>query len=290
MATHSTPPTRRLNVDWTLHDVQHWIPGRPHASHVSSAMHLVLPEGERAFCRVLSAATPLIEDPALLAEVRGFVGQEAQHARAHGKAGTRLLELNRRAAVARRLTECCLWLLFGRGRPSARIVLMWRLALVAAVEHLTSELGVWAMRDARYREHGADPLVSALVSWHGAEEVEHRSVAFDAHAAVQKHGAHATRVVAMLVVAPVALGLWAVVAQLLACGDKSLPIHKRLVTVAHVRRGIADGLTPDAGVMVSGIRQFLRRHYHPSTHVPPDVVAAAEKYLVSDEAQQLLAG
>jgi predicted metal-dependent hydrolase len=288
---HATRPllVRRLNIDWATRDVQHWIPDRPHASHVASAMHLILPEGERAFCRVLGAAVAHIDDPAVLLQARGFIAQEAQHAKAHALAASRLQELNPAASSAIRLTERCLWVLFGKKRPSKRFVLMWRLALVAALEHLTTALGAWSSAESRYREHGADPLMTTLVLWHGAEEVEHRSVAFDVHANVQRRGIRLTRAVAMLVAAPVALLLWAAVAQRLALNDKTLPRHKRLITPAHLRRGIADGLTPDVIDLVKGACAFVARDYHPSTHIAPNVVAAAETFLAGDEVQSVIA-
>ena len=61
----------------------HWIPGQPFASHMWNALHLMLPAGEHAFCRVFNQALPLVTDEKLRADVQAFVRQEAMHARAH---------------------------------------------------------------------------------------------------------------------------------------------------------------------------------------------------------------
>jgi predicted metal-dependent hydrolase len=289
MTRHHELPTRRPEFSWADRDVQHWIPGHPYAAHVLNAMHLGLPAGERAFCRVLGSAEAHIEDPAVREAVRGFIAQEAQHARTHARAGVHLAEVNTRVVTAGRLAEGTVHVLFGKKRTHNRYLLVWRLALVAAAEHLTTALGEWIMVRARLDEYGADRDMLTLFAWHGAEEVEHRSVAFDAHAAVQKRGLRLTRMAAMALCAPVTLGMWMVTAQHLAWGDRNLP-GRRLLRPAHLRRGADAGVLPDLFALLRGAAAFTRRDYHPHTHVTPETAAAADAYLASDEMQRVLAG
>ena len=84
------PPHHRLEqrkVRFDFADTPlHWVPGEPEASHIMNSLHLILPAGEFWFCRVYNKALPLVSDPLLAEDVRGFVRQEAQHARAHDSA------------------------------------------------------------------------------------------------------------------------------------------------------------------------------------------------------------
>ncbi len=53
------------------------------ATHTMNVLHIMLPPGERWFCDVYREALPLITDDKLRDDVKGFIGQEATHARAH---------------------------------------------------------------------------------------------------------------------------------------------------------------------------------------------------------------
>ena len=60
-----------------------WIPGHPVASNVISLLNVVLPAAERWFVETFNEALPLVKDPQLADEMRGFIGQEATHADVH---------------------------------------------------------------------------------------------------------------------------------------------------------------------------------------------------------------
>ncbi len=57
--------------------------------------------------------------------------------------------------------------------------LIERLAIIAAVEHITAFLGDWVLNADGLDRAGIHPTMLDLLRWHGAEEVEHRSVAYD---------------------------------------------------------------------------------------------------------------
>src|SRR3954447_13115663 len=57
----------------------HWIPDHPVASNVISLLNIVLPAAERWFVATYDEALPLVKDPRLAEDMRGFIGQEATH-------------------------------------------------------------------------------------------------------------------------------------------------------------------------------------------------------------------
>lgn len=160
-----------------------WIPGHPAASHIINGLNLLLPEGEHWFVEVFNEALPYIRAPKLAEDVRGFIGQEYTHAETHAQAIPELLERNGftveplleqaryvfRRALAPKVDGTA------RQRHNHMVERIW---LVAALEHYTAVLGDFALNNS-WSEHNADPVVTDMFRWHGAEEVEHRSVAHD---------------------------------------------------------------------------------------------------------------
>lgn len=84
--------------------------------------------------------------------------------------------------------------------------LIFRLGLIAAIEHMTCVLGNYVLRNNTWEKLGADPVLLDLIRWHGAEEVEHRCVAFDVYKAVG--GGYLSRYYLSLIVTPLIFALW----------------------------------------------------------------------------------
>ena len=61
----------------------YWIYDNPFATHLINSVHLILPVGELAMCRIFNEALPYVTDEKLRSDVRGFIVQEAQHSSAH---------------------------------------------------------------------------------------------------------------------------------------------------------------------------------------------------------------
>ena len=61
---------------------------------------------------------------------------------------------------------------------------MLRLGLIAAVEHFTCILGKYALENTQWDQDQADTVVLDILRWHAAEEMEHKSVAFDVYRVV----------------------------------------------------------------------------------------------------------
>lgn len=205
---------RKVQFDWSQTPLE-WIPGQPFASHFINEINLLLPAGEFWFCKLYNKALPHITDEKLRADVQMFIRQEAMHARAHDAAITGYL--NQHGIETRSNTRQEDWLFdtaladepFGQKLPKflEKRWLIFRLGVVAAVEHMTCVLGNYVLRNKSWDRAGADPVLLDLLRWHGAEEVEHRNVAFD----VYKHlgGSYPSRYYLASITMPVVIGLWA---------------------------------------------------------------------------------
>lgn len=173
---------RDVHFDWHGTPL-HWIPGQRVASNTISVLNLLLPEGERWFVETFNEALPHVRDEELATAMRGFIGQEAMHAEAHDKVLWEFLAANGVDATAfQRQME---WVFRRTLGPRANLseqeqfsYLTERLWLIAAIEHYTAILGDFALNNS-WDEAGAAPAMVDLFRWHGAEEVEHRSVAHD---------------------------------------------------------------------------------------------------------------
>lgn len=204
---------RKVVFDWSETPVE-WIPDQPFASHFINEINLLLPAGEFWFCRLFNQALPLITDETLRREVKSFMRQESMHARAHEGAIADYLqhhgiETERARAFEHQLFER----LLGdaplgiklRGR-AARQWLVFRVGIVAAIEHMTCVLGNYALHNHQWDRAGADPTLLDLLRWHGAEEVEHRCVAFDLYQHLG--GRYPSRYYLASIAMPVIFGLW----------------------------------------------------------------------------------
>ena len=191
----------------------HWIYNDVYSSHVINGINLLLPLGELWFCRVYNKALPLVTDPQLRADVKGFIRQEAAHARAHGDGGAQAFLEQHGFSIAE--YEARVDWLFGQFLGEAPLGikalerkslekpwLVLRVGVIAAIEHFTGMLGQWSLDSRGWDE--ADPVMADLFRWHLAEEVEHRSVAFDLfeHLCKTELGFYVSRQALMAVIFP----------------------------------------------------------------------------------------
>ncbi len=189
-------------VHFDLSDVPlHWIPAHPVASHVISVLNIVLPAMERWFVVTLNEALPLVKDPKLADDIRGFIGQEATHADVHEQALHEFMVA--RGVDPQPLLDQVEFFIShalgptGSTDPRRRLNhLCDRLWLMAAIEHYTALLGDFALNSS-WDHYLAHPTMVDLFRWHGAEEVEHRNVAHDV--AAYFHNSYPDRIRSMVV-------------------------------------------------------------------------------------------
>ncbi|MBK1783410.1 metal-dependent hydrolase [Prauserella cavernicola] len=258
----------------------HYIPGEPMATHVINVMHLVLPEGERAMSKALAEALPLITDPRLHEEVVGFIGQEATHASSHEGAREHLATLGLAVEPVARAMDWLVDTVLGEHGLGGRARHAWlceRLGLFAAMEHYTAVVGDWLLHADQLERQGMHPTMLDLIRWHGAEEVEHRNVAFDAFMHVD--GSYARRVRTSLLASLTLATLFLSTARHLYRTDPTPgPRPWWLRELAGATRR---GMIPSAGIFLTEIPKYLRPGFHPSQLGPMDT---ALRYLARSPA------
>ncbi|GAA3191624.1 metal-dependent hydrolase [Actinocorallia longicatena] len=274
---------RDVHFDWTSLPA-HWVPGEPLATHVMNVLHLLLPAGERWFVEVFKQSLPLIQDEKLRRDVLGFIGQEAMHARAH----TGVLEhFTATGLDCTPFTDQVEWF-FGRvlgDRPGLRggTATEWlveRLAIIAAIEHVTAFMGDWILNADGLDRAGTDPTMLDMLRWHGAEEVEHRSVAFDLFTHVD--GRYRRRVQAMTITGPMLLMLWRRGVRFFYATDPALR-HLSRPKLGDLKDTAARGVTPAISHVNRKIAAYYSPRYHPSREGSTEQAVA---YLASSPAAQ----
>lgn len=255
---------RDVWFDWANLPV-HYVPGEPFATHFCNVLHLLLPAGEEFFVELFKQALPLIKDDQLRLDVQGFIGQEATHAQAHT---TVVDHLAAKGMDMSPFTDQVKWLfekLLG-DRPKwskwrQQEWLLERVSLVAAIEHYTAILGEWILDTPQLDDIGTDPVMLDMLRWHGAEEVEHKAVAFD----VMKHlrVGYWRQVRTQVAVTLLMLWLWVRGLRFMYSVDLELPAGSKprwrdWFIVA--RRG----LVPAPFQFVLAITAYYKRGFHPS--------------------------
>ncbi|WP_310713319.1 metal-dependent hydrolase [Streptomyces lydicus] len=283
---------RRVSFDWRETPLL-WIPGEPTATHVINVLHLLLPAGERWFVKVFKEALPLVRDEQLLKDVKGFMGQEATHSVQHSYVLDHLAHQGLDTRPYTRHVDFLFEHLLGDKPPfgvpvPAREWLRFRLSLIAAIEQFTAVLGDWVLDADGLDRAEPDPAMLDLLRWHGAEEVEHRAVAFDMyqHTGGEDPARRARRILGMAVTAPVLLYLWGWGAAYLLRHDPQLAAPSRYSLRAH-NRAVRRGLLPTWRELGAAIPRYLRRSYHPSQE---GSLRTAVAYLASSPAARAAAG
>ncbi|HYW02424.1 MAG TPA: metal-dependent hydrolase [Gammaproteobacteria bacterium] len=164
-----------FNIDSSL--PRYWHSGDPWISHFFNGLSVMFPDGERFFIDSVRHYRDRIEDPKLLEQVRGFIGQEAMHGREHQEYNETLQALGLRVDVL----EARLRKLLKFVRENAPH--QEQLAATCALEHFTAIMADVALRNPEVFEN-VHPVYQALWRWHSIEETEHKAVAFDVYKAM----------------------------------------------------------------------------------------------------------
>ncbi len=174
----STITVRRPQFEWPSDLPVLPIPSDPSRSCELVALSFTLPYLEPYLIRTMRTAAKEVDDPALRADMKAFSGQEAQHYRQHARINDVVrAKLSPGAAARMRALEDGLEADYRR--YSDHRSLAFNLAYAEGFEAMTFALA----RSAMTAEDGGRtvPGWADLIAWHLSEEVEHRTVTFDAY-------------------------------------------------------------------------------------------------------------
>ena len=219
----------------------------------------------------------MVDDPELEAAIKPFIQQESWHAWAHQIVLDHLADqgidtkpytsrLRKMLSVA--LGDPPKWF------PPAmkRWWLYRRLADVAALEHYTAMLGQWVLQNRGLDYAGTDPMMLDLLRWHGAEEVEHRSLVFDVYQHVC--GNYFIRAFSMLMTTPLFYGWWIAGAKYLMAHDPTTDQKWRWRDWLRAAREYK--LPGPWQLMVTQPARYMRPSHHPG---PEAVTTMAVEYI-----------
>jgi predicted metal-dependent hydrolase len=238
-----------------------WFAGLRVPTAIANGVNMLFPAGERFFVRSVNHFLDhpaVAADAELVAAVKGFFGQEGKHAKAHDDYNDMLraqgYEID--GFLSRHDQIFYGWL-------EQRLPAQLRLSATAAAEHFTAIMANNAFEEDILAT--AHPVMRDLLRWHAAEEIEHKAVAFDV---LQKVNPSYWLRIAGMAFSTITLGIsWAIGARMLLRQDgmsrTEMKAEMKLLREARSegeRGGIAQR------VFLRGIREYLRRDFHPSQH------------------------
>jgi len=184
---------RKLNVNFDKNIPKYWCNNSAFMTHMLNTYTLLVPDNEIYYIRHLNACADDLTDQTLINRLHRFCRQEAQHGMGH-KAYWRNLEesgINYKGFVG-----SVGWFNYKLLEPILPRAM--HLANIACIEHINAYLGSFFLE--RDLLENADPKMKLLFYWHFAEEIEHKSVAFDVYENL--YGSYLLRVSGAILVFP----------------------------------------------------------------------------------------
>lgn len=163
---------RKPNYQFSDDTERYWFGNSIFKTHLANALTILFPDVEKFFVRTVKNYTPGSEKEELRKAALAFIGQETQHSIQHEKFWKNLkaqgYDLEEFLSSFRKFAFEFIEPVHS---PEGR------LALTAGLEHYTALLAEVALDGNLFRE--AEPELKKLFEWHCAEELEHKSVAYD---------------------------------------------------------------------------------------------------------------
>jgi uncharacterized protein len=170
-----------------------------------NSLHSVFPAGERYFIRSVKWFDKKIQDPDLKERVKAFIGQEVQHGMQHEKFLKTLDAMGLDAtgfehwyatnayANDEKPSHESVWFGFLEKIVGKEMQERIGLSITAALEHYTASIAETVLKNPEISEGMPDDM-RQMFMWHAAEEIEHKSVAFDVFKDVA-HGSYPERMI-----------------------------------------------------------------------------------------------
>lgn len=292
---------RKPNFDFSKTPI-HWIDNDAFTTHIFNSLTVFIPEIEHWFCRLSNQTLQYVNDANLRADIKGFIAQEAAHANAHKAAREYFKTHNIDPSAFQASIE---WLIrnvlndtpLGLEWPFKQLKRDWlgfRMGVIACLEHYFCSIGTWIL-EAENLDHVSDPAMLDLMRWHGAEEVEHRTVAFDAYRALAGDGlkSYIGRQAAMVVAFPAMLIILLKATAHLGKVDGTVSgrrLSKKSLLSLIVQLEVTarrTGRLPTIGSLVKSLGAWVKPGHHPEHDGD---IKAALHYIANSPAAQLALG
>ena len=253
---------RRPTFDFT--DLpRRWVGGSGLGTAYGNAGHVFIPLGEQFFIDTVRGFRDGIDDPELRRDVSAFIGQESVHQRTHEQLWSILVD---QGVPVESYAEVISSIRSVERFVPARL----RLAVTAALEHYTAAFGLSFLTEDLAA--AVPDEMARLLAWHGLEELEHRSVAFDVLQTVDD--GYLLRV-SGFAVASLLLMVVPAVGVVMLRPDRSEPVAE-----PSERTSVGDllGMTRRlSSRMGRHLLDYLRPGFHPAQmEMPPEADAWAE--------------
>jgi uncharacterized protein len=154
-----------------------WTPRNPEIAIAANGVSLLMPHVEPYVVRSIRAVHDRL-GPAEQERATEFVRQELRHHAEHRRFNDLVIDRHPR------LARVDGWMRRTYGWLGRRCSPEFNVAFAAGSETVAFALARWTEANMRTIFDGADDVVATLFLWHLAEEVEHKSVAFDVHRAI----------------------------------------------------------------------------------------------------------
>ena len=253
--TPRTIRVRKMDFPFKESEVPRWwFHDSPVITHLANGLNLLFPPGERFFIRSVKHYLDEIEDEDLRARVKAFFGQEGRHGHEHERANrimeahgydlSRFLDLYERVAF---------------GMIEKRVPPVLRLSTTVALEHFTASLATTALTN-EFIE-GAHPVMRDLLRWHAAEEIEHKSVAFDVLKTVDPR--YSVRIAGLIIGASQLFTWWAIATTMLMSQEDLSPEDKKRYRAQAQRKRLQTQANDKIALFKSAVLSYLRPDFHP---------------------------
>lgn len=164
-----------------------WNPAQPLFSHIVNAASLAMPFLEPYLIATMRQARARLDDPALIADVDQYIGQESAHYRQHQQFNRRLADMGYASVAASESVLKADYQALASDRSFS-----FNLAYAEGFEAMALAIGHMLVEDRVYLFGEGDPAVASLILWHFVEEIEHKCVTFDVFEALD--GRYAWRI------------------------------------------------------------------------------------------------
>lgn len=241
------------------------------ATAVMNALHVLVPIGEVFFIRAVRAM--IDQAPAgQKAELKKFLGQESVHDQVHRQFWARLREQGMPVDSFAKFFQTTAIETF---EPLVEKILGKKFLLSATVgfEHYTAALAETAFTPGEQLLQKMQKEVADMMGWHAAEEIEHKSVAFDMLAAIDN--SYPLRAGGMVVASALLSVYTAIGTVWFLAGDKEITLErlwKDLLTLPK----ISGGLLP---ALVRHNTEYFTPGFHPD--------AKDNYYMAADKLKEL---